>query len=187
MNIDYNAPRWYSLQVRSRHERTTGLMLQSKGFETFVPMYRSHRMWSDRVKEIELPVFACYVFCRFQLNDRLVSVNTTPGVVRILGVGNRPEPLEEHEILALQRADNSGLIAGPCPYLKSGSIMRICQGPLSRLEGIYVCSKNSHRVVISVTMLQRSVAVEVDLAWLEPVVGRDSAATRGYMQTANSR
>jgi transcription antitermination factor NusG len=184
MTMDNNAPRWYSLQVRPNHERSTGLMLQSKGYDTFVPMYRSRRIWSDRVKEIELPVLAGYVFCRFQLNDRRVSVNTTPGVIRIVGVGNRPEPLEEHEILALQRADHSGLIAGPCPYLKSGSIMRICQGSLSGLEGIYVYSKNSHRVVISVTMLQRSVAVDVDLAWLEPIVARDSRPPRLYMETA---
>ena len=167
---------WFALQVRSRNEHAIVLMLQNKGYETFLPTYRSRRVWSDRVTELVLPLFAGYVFTWCSLSDRLAPIVTTPGVVRIVGVGNRPAPIADDEIVALKKVVASGLTAGPCRYFPKGSGVVIAAGPLTGVQGTIVDIKNRRRVVISVSLLQRSVAVEVDHAWLVEASARPRIA-----------
>lgn len=78
--------KWYALTVPYQHERQAEKALQSQGLETLVPVYRSRRQWSDRVKDVEMPLFAGYVLCHFGLRDR-IQVLDTPGVARIVGLG----------------------------------------------------------------------------------------------------
>ncbi len=152
---------WYALRVRPNHERTCAIALGYKGFEPFVPMYKSRRKWSDRVKELERPVFAGYVFCRFVAGS-VREVVSTPGVSSVVAFANVPARIDEAEIEALRVAAQSGRPLEPYPYVNIGDRVRIDGGPLDGLEGILVQVKNSLRLVLSVTLLQRSVAVEVD-------------------------
>jgi len=99
---------WYALRVRSRHENTVASHLRARGYESFLPLYKSRRRWSDRFKEIELPLFAGYVFCQFNLLDRL-PILTVPGVVHVVGVGRTPVAIDETEIASIQAAVKSGL------------------------------------------------------------------------------
>jgi transcription elongation factor/antiterminator RfaH len=161
---------WFALQVRTRRERLVSTHLKGQGYECLLPLYKSQRQWSDRVKELERPLFPGYLFCRFDFQNRRPLV-VTPGVIRIVGMGDRPMPIEDQEIEAIQLAQASGLQSQPWPYLEVGERVRVNYGNLSGLEGILVNLKGNHRVVLSVRLLQRSVAMEVDLAWLAPVRG----------------
>ena len=159
---------WFALVVRSQHEKMVASVLHSKGYEEFLPLYSVKRRWSDRIKQLELPLFPGYVFCRFDLNHRL-PILITPGVILIVGAGKLPLPVDESEIAALQSIVKSGLETEPWPYLKVGQRVRIERGALEGVEGILTSIKKPFRLVVSVTLLQRSVAVEVDQDWASPV------------------
>jgi transcription antitermination factor NusG len=156
---------WYGVRTRSNQERITASVLNSKGYEQYLPLYRTRRRWSDRVVTMELPLFPGYVFCRFDHNQRLPIV-TTPGVVSVIGFGNDPAPIPDPEIEAIERVLQSGLAAEPYPFLHEGQRVRINYGSLKDVEGILVKKKSDWRLVVSVSMLQRSVSVEIDRAWI---------------------
>jgi transcription antitermination factor NusG len=152
---------WFALQVRSRYESGVAEHLKSKGYEWFLPLYKARRRWSDRVKEIDSPLFPGYLFCRFNPYDRL-PILKTPGVTQIVGYNHVPVPVDDHEIEAIRRLVASGLPNSPCAYLGVGSKVRIEAGALRGLEGILTELKGKRRLVLSITLLQRSVAVEID-------------------------
>jgi transcription antitermination factor NusG len=160
---------WFALQVRSRREALIAALLQAQGYECFLPLYKSIRRWSDRLKELEQPLFPGYLFSRFDFRNRR-RLLMTPGVQQIVGIGGTPIPVEETELETIRQAIGSGLSSQPWPYLQVGERVRVTYGSLSNLEGILINFKGSHRVVLSLTLLQRSVAVEVDLAWVTPLV-----------------
>jgi transcription antitermination factor NusG len=159
---------WYALWVKSRYENTVASHLQARGYESFLPLYKCQRRWSDRFKEIELPLFPGYVFCQFNPLNRL-PILSIPGVVHVVGVGRTPVPINESEIAVIQAAVKSGLPSQPWPFLQVGHKVRIEYGPLCGLEGILLDFRGRQRLVISVTLLQRSVAVQVDGAWVRPM------------------
>jgi transcription antitermination factor NusG len=164
-NIAY---KWYALQVRSRHEDVVARHLDARGFESFLPLYKCQRRWSDRFKEIDVPLFPGYVFCNFNAMNRL-PVLTIPGVVQVVGIGRIPVPIDEMEIAAIQVAVKSGLPSQPWPFLRIGHRVRIEHGPLCGIEGILLGFRGHQRLVLSVTLLQRSVAVQVDEAGVQPI------------------
>jgi len=135
------------------------------GYEYYLPMSCSTRKWSDRWKKVETPLFPGYLFCRMNPNDRL-PVLTTPGIIQIVGIGKTPVPVEEDEIVALQRVENSCLPTTPWPYLEVGQIARIGDGPLKGLTGIVTRIKSGMKLILSVSVLQRSVAVEIHRDWI---------------------
>jgi len=147
--------------VRYQHERQTERALQSKGLETLVPLYRSPRQWSDRVKIVDLPLFAGYVLCRFALARR-IPVLDTPGVSQIVAFGGALAAIEDSEIADIQRLLALDLPLAPWPYLKAGDRIRVERGPMRGLEGTLLRTKDALRLVIGVELLQRSIAVEVD-------------------------
>jgi transcription antitermination factor NusG len=158
---------WYALSVVPRKEKATASTLRAKGYEDFLPMYSMRRRWSDRMKVVEMPLFPGYVFCRFDPKHRL-PVLKVPTVITIAGLGKTPEPVPDVEIEALQRVCKTGMEAVPCPYLTVGAKVRLTQGPLTGVEGILV-NANPASIVLSVTLLQRSISVKVDREWIEPV------------------
>lgn len=159
---------WFALQVRARYENYVATLLGGKGYESFLPLYKCRRRWSDRIKEVELPLFPGYLFCRFNPHKRL-PILLTPGVVLIVGIGRTPAPVDEEEIAAIQTVVKSGLPAQPWPFLQIGQRLRIDYGALCGLEGILLELKGHRRIVVSVTLLQRSVAVELDSDWVSPI------------------
>jgi len=161
---------WFALHVRSNFERTTSAILRNKGYQEFLPTYRSKRRWSDRVKEEEAPLFPGYLFCRLDQDDRL-PVLSTRGVVGIVGIGKTPIPVEGLELEAIWRVTHSDLAVNPWPHLNVGETVVLESGPLSGLEGVLLECKNHRRLVVSVTLLQRSVAVEIDGEHVRPVGG----------------
>jgi len=159
---------WFALQVRSRREALVATQLTGQGYECFLPLYKSERRWSDRVKEISQPLFPGYLFCRLELHNR-GPLLMTPGVQQIVGIGRTPIPVAETEVESIRQALSSGLPSQPWLYLEIGQRVRVNHGSLSNLEGILINFKGSHRIVLSVSLLQRSVAMEIDLSWVTPV------------------
>jgi transcription antitermination factor NusG len=158
---------WYAIQARARYEKTTAFLLEQKGYEAFLPLYTSRNRWSDRVKEVELPLFSGYLFCRFNARERL-PILTTPGVLGVVGSGNVPIPVEDDEIEAIRLVLETGLPVMAWPSLQVGQTVYISEGPLTGVEGVVTQIKGRFRLIVSVTLLQRAVAVEIDREWAEP-------------------
>jgi len=136
---------------------------------------------------VELPLFPGYVFCRLDLRCRLPLL-TIPGALHFVGIGKIPVPIDDAEIAAIQAAVRSGLTTEPWPYLNVGQMVRLEDGPLAGLEGILVEVRKQHRIVVSVSLLQRSVAVEIEREWVTPVDanGRPTTMTVRPLSLAKS-
>jgi transcription antitermination factor NusG len=158
--------RWFALSVVPRKEKHTAQALRVKGYDEFLPLYSERRRWSDRVKKVELPLFTGYVFARFDPKLRLPLLKM-PTVLSIVGLGRDPEPIPDREIEALQAVCRSGVDAIPHPYVTIGAKVRVNDGPLNGVEGILLEEKKS-RMILSITLLQRSVSVEVESEWIAP-------------------
>ncbi len=156
---------WFAILARTGREKNATLLLENAGYECYLPVIKFTRQWSDRLKEIELPLFPGYLFCRMNPHNRL-PVLTTPGVMQIVGVGKTPIPVEEQEIDAIQRVGKSGISLMPWPYLQVGQEARIEAGPLRGVTGIVIRIKSGLKLVLSVNLLQRSIAVEIDRSWI---------------------
>jgi transcription antitermination factor NusG len=162
---------WYVVYTRHQHEKTVAQILTSKGFEILLPLYSTARRWQDRTKLISSPLFPCYVFLKGGLERRL-DLMKTPGVHTLVSSAGQPAPVPTGEIEAIQRVVESGASAYPYPFFKCGDLMRVKCGPLAGLEGILVRKKNFYRLVLSVQMLGKAAAVEIDSSFLERVKGR---------------
>jgi transcription antitermination factor NusG len=174
---------WFALQVRARHEASVVDHLQGTGYEWFLPLYKVRKRWSDRVKEIQAPLFPGYLFCRLNPQDRL-PILKTPGVIQIVGYNRAPVAVDELEIQSIQRMVASGMPNQPWPFLEAGDRVRIESGPLSGLEGILVEFRGNHRLVLSVTLLQRSVAVEIDSAFVTSLRSAHAARVERMISSA---
>ncbi|MGB8030198.1 MAG: UpxY family transcription antiterminator [Terracidiphilus sp.] len=158
---------WWAVYTRHQHEKVVAEMLSVKGFEVFLPLYKSTRRWKDRRMVLSLPLFPCYVFVRGGL-DRKLQVVTTPGIHMILYHGEKVAVIPDHEIEAIQRAVDGPRSIEPHPFLKCGTRVRVTRGPLEGVEGILIRKKNLLRLVLSVDMLAQSVSVEVLASDVEP-------------------
>lgn len=175
MGLNHQPWPWFAVQVRTCAETSAANHLQSNGYECFLPLGKTRRRWSDRMKELEAPLFPGYLFCRFDVYNRL-PILKTPGVLQIIGAGKVPIPVEETEIAAIQRLGQSGLTTQNWPFLQVGQTVRIEHGPLRGLPGIVVGIKSQLKLILSVTLLQRSVAVELDRSWLSEPIQADHEA-----------
>lgn len=155
---------WYAIQVRSQSEKMVLALLQHKGYELFLPTYRKSA--SSRRNAEEVPLFPSYVFCR---NTESTSglIVTTPGVVRILGVGNTPVPIPDTEIDNLKLVMRTGLPIAPWPKFETGMPVKLVDGPLKGCNGIVINTSSETHLVVSVDLLQRSVSVQLDRDWVE--------------------
>lgn len=163
------APRWFALQIRPHTEKVTSLTLSLKGYPVLLPAVRRPRRWSDRNKKVEFPLFPGYVFCRFDSSGTRMPLLTTPNVIRLVGIGKEPEPIPDSEIEALKRIAESDALVEPCDFIPVGERVRVEMGPLAGLEGIIARYQNEQRVIVSVTLLQQSAAVNVDRCHIRPV------------------
>jgi transcription antitermination factor NusG len=160
---------WYALQVRSRYEMGVARHLRGMGYEEFLPLYECRKRWSDRIKVAQEPLFPGYLFCRLDPQNRL-PILKTPGVIQIVGYNRQPIPVDDQELESIQTLVTSGIPNEPWPFLKVGERVRIEAGPLRGLEGVLVEFKGNERLILSVSLLQRSVAVEMDTAFVRSEV-----------------
>jgi transcription antitermination factor NusG len=159
--LNGGSAQWFALVVRPRFEKAVARRLELKGYETLLPIYKKYRKYGTRSKSSELPLFPGYVCCRFDVQARL-PILMTPGVIHVLGAGNMPIPISEMEISCLQTAIRARLSLQPFAFVNAGQRVRISSGVLAGMEGIVLKSKPGLRLILSVTLLQRSVMLEID-------------------------
>jgi transcription antitermination factor NusG len=152
---------WFAVKVRGRFEKSVTECIGSKGIETFLPVYSERRRWSDRVKTFEVPLFAGYAFCRIRPADRL-PILTIPGVLHFVGFGRELVPVAESEIESIRSLLRSGTTPVPRPYLAEGERVCVAEGPLRGVEGVLLRGGDADHLVVSINLLQRSVAVTID-------------------------
>jgi transcription antitermination factor NusG len=157
---------WYALQVYTGKEKWVAATLEERGHQILLLLYTVVRWWSDRRKRIDQPVFPGYVFCHFDPHRRS-PILAAPGVLRIVSSGRTPMPLEDREIEALARIANAGCCVAPVPYLRIGEWVRISGGALDGTIGQVMMFRKGLRVVVSISILERSVSLEVSHERLE--------------------
>jgi transcription termination/antitermination protein NusG len=179
---DHSNTEWCAVHTRHQHEKNVATLLSRQGFEVFLPTYTTTHMWSDRKKQITLPLFPGYIFLVDEAQRRL-RVLSTPGVHAILTTGKVPAVIPSEEIAAIRRAVESPMRVQPHPFLKSGDAVRITSGPLAGLEGIVSREKGIFRVVLSIELLGRSAAVEIDSSATKPLISPRQEMPRREGQT----
>jgi transcription antitermination factor NusG len=157
---------WYAAYTKHQHEKRVAESFTNKGFEVFFPVYVAAHRWKDRTQMVTLPLFPSYVFLRTDL-ERKLEILRTPGVFGLVGHAGRATSISDRDLDTVRRVTADRTRVAPHPYLKCGDRVRVCVGPLAGAEGILIKVKNRYRVVVSVELLQKAVAVEVDLSALE--------------------
>ena len=166
LSDEYVDPKWYAVYTCARHEKRVAEQMEQRHLRGFLPLYREWHRWKDRRKEIELALFPSYVFVHLALKDRL-RVLEIPGVVNIVSSAGKPIPMGQCEIDRFQRGVAGRVQMGPHPYLQAGRRVRVRSGPMTGLEGILIRRKEGLRLVVSLELLMRAVAVEIDEADVE--------------------
>jgi transcription termination/antitermination protein NusG len=159
---------WFAVQTRSRHENIVRRELANRNIEQFLPTVKRVSQWTDRKKEMEFPLFPGYCFARFSLANRL-AVLQSPGVVHIVGA-LRPEPIPDVEIESLRTVLNNRTPYELYPFLKEGCLVEVTKGPMQGVKGIFVRQARPYRLVLSINLIQRAVAVEIDASNVVPVL-----------------
>ena len=160
--------RWYAAYTCANHEKRVAAELGARDVEHFLPLYASMRRWKDRRVQLELPLFPGYVFVRLALSQRLRVVQI-PSLVRLVGFGGLPTALPDTEMEIMRSGLSQNLRVEPHPFLTVGRRVRITCGPFAGLEGVLKRKKSDVRVVVSLELIQRSVAVDVEAADLSPL------------------
>jgi len=158
---------WYAVATNPRHEKFVACQMHGYEIECFLPLYKSLRRWKDRRKELELPLFPGYLFVHIALHDRL-QVLRIPGVSQLIGANGKPSSLPTHEIEALRNGLAKGLYAEAHSWLQVGRRVRVTRGPLAGAQGVLMRRKHNCRIVISVDVIMRSVALEIDESDVQP-------------------
>jgi|SRR5215470_11982429 len=164
----YNEAQWYAGYTAARHEKRVAEHLTQRGIEHFLPLYETIHRWNNGRHRVQLPLFPGYIFVRIALQERL-RVLELPGFVRLVGFNSLPHSLPETDINKMKEALNKGVLAEPYPYLTAGTRVEIRNGPLQGMTGILLRRQNKCRVVISIDLIMRSMAVEIDARDVVPV------------------
>jgi transcription antitermination factor NusG len=171
-----NSGLWFGIQTKPKAEKVAAIQLKVRGYHVFLPLYQRHNKWSDRVVQVDCPLFPGYLFCR--VDSRLPPIVAVPSVVSIVGRGRQPEPIPEQEIANVQSMLQSGFMVTSHPYLRVGDRVTIVKGPLCGVDGLIVKNKAKCKIVVSINLLQRSVAVELDSDAIGEDFGTNSCSSQ---------
>jgi transcription antitermination factor NusG len=164
----WHEPRWYALKTRSRHEKVVRDQLVQRDIDTFLPVCESWRQWKDRKKKVELPLFPGYCFARFPLIERVRVLNVI-GVADLVSINQRPEPIREEELAAIQQLVATRLQYDPHPFLEEGMDVEVVRGPLTGVRGKLLRKDRVTRLVLAVTLVRQAAVVEIHPADVMPV------------------
>ena len=161
-------PRWYALKTRYRHEKKVDVRLQQKGFTCYLPLHTTYHNWSDRIKQITEPLFSCYIFVKIALEER-IPVLQTNGVVQLVSFNNVPAPIPAKQIDSIRQILQDNISILKVDYLIEGQSVKVTRGPLKGIVGILTKIKDQSTLIISIDVLQQSIAVSIGVDSIEPV------------------
>jgi transcription antitermination factor NusG len=165
--VSLDNPEWYAVVVRPRSEKAVAQALANKGVEPYLPIYRGRYRSAGRFKDVDLPLFPQYVFCKMGTCSR-GFVLSTPGVFRFVAFGSKLAPVDLSELESIRRAISYGTEPQPWPFLKAGDAVEIAEGPLRGLAGRLIATHGDCWLILEVSVLQRSLAVKIDRRWARP-------------------
>ncbi len=160
----FNARGWFAAHVRYQREQAVSALLAVKGIETYVPTFAVISQWADRKKQLDRPLFPGYVFCRMGAGEWF-KIQSSAGVLRIIGVGKQPIEIDPHEMEAIHLMEAAGVPRKPCPYVTVGDLVEVKSGPMSGFTGILKELRNERTLIISIGLLKRSVAIDLHEDW----------------------
>ena len=167
-NCETSQASWYAAYTCAHHEKRVAQQLEERQIEAFLPTYRSVRRWKDRKKVLELPLFPSYIFVQLEAHRRL-DLLRLPGVLGLVTFQGKPATVASAEIENLRHGLSDLTVVHPHPYLKAGRRVRVRCGAMAGVEGVLVRKRDQSRVVLSISLLQRSVSVDIDEADVEPL------------------
>jgi len=161
---------WFAVQTKPRHEKKATAELREKGIGAFLPLRSEKRQWSDRQRLVELPLFPQYVFVRItpSLNTR-VAVLRANGITNFVGMRGMGMAIPDEQIERIKTVAAQGILVSPHPFLNVGKRVRIRGGALDGLEGILTAVNGDRTLVVSLELIQRSLAVRIAGFTVEPV------------------
>jgi transcription antitermination factor NusG len=194
LSCDHDQALWYAVTTKSRQEKVVASMLDYLKVANFLPLIYEERRWSDRKQTVAMPLFQGYVFVRITTSGELqLRVLKVPGVVDFVRSRGGPLLIPDREIEDVRAVLSHGVGCSPHPFLKAGDCVRVVRGPLAGIEGTLIRSGSQSKLVISIEMIQRSVAASVAEVDVEPVssgltrhpqdVSALSSAGAGYLQS----
>jgi len=160
--------KWYALYLRSRYEQKTNAELGKKGIESFLPLIELTRIWSDRKKKIKEPLFRGYLFVKTDLHNK-TDILQTNGVVRLVGIGEKPSPIPEQQIDWIRMLIEHPAKIQKEKYIGIGQKVRVTAGMFAGLQGFVLKDKGAHKVVVTIESIQQSVSLEIPLEMLEKI------------------
>ena len=165
---DALAPQWFAAYTLPNHEKRVARQFTERAIPHYLPLYESLRRWKDRKMRLEMPLFPGYIFVRMSLQHRLRIVQV-PSVTRLVGFGGEPAAIPENELMAIRTCLDRHCKMEPHRLLQAGQRVRILRGPLIGIEGTLLRRKGISRLVLSIGLIMRAVAIEVSIADVEPI------------------
>jgi transcription antitermination factor NusG len=154
---------WFAVQTRPRHEKKVNSDLNEKGIRSFLPLHRERRRWSDRYQWVEVPMFSQYLFVKqFPTVESRLRVLQTAGVVQFVGAGGCGTPIPNEQIESLRAIISHRIPSAPHEFLRLGEKVRIRGGALDGIEGVLSAIRQDKSLVVSVDLIQKSVAIRID-------------------------
>lgn len=168
---------WYAVSVRSRHEKVAAAALACTDIPTFLPLLTEVHRWSDRKKIVTVPLFTCYLFVRLAISsESRVRVLRAPGTIGFVGDRRGPLPIPDKEIEDVRSVLAEKTLCSPYPFLKVGERVRIIGGALDGIEGILIGRGPDTKLVISIELVLRSLAISVYHYNVKPISGSRGVA-----------
>ncbi|MEA3489005.1 MAG: UpxY family transcription antiterminator [Candidatus Omnitrophota bacterium] len=165
----FDKVKWYVLYTKPRHEKFVESEFLKRGVDAFTPKITLRRRWSDRIKEVEEPLFKGYCFAKFPLKDKR-NIVSLPGVVDIVNFSKKYVPVEDSVIRSLKIMIDNDLKMDPCPYIAKGDFVSIRKGPFKGLEGYVIEKRNKNTtLVVSIDAIAAAVKCVIDMDFVDLV------------------
>jgi transcriptional antiterminator NusG len=162
---------WFAVQTKPRHEKRVTAELEEKGVVAFLPMLSEVHQWSDRKRQVDLPLFTTYVFVRIG-GDRSsrARILQTNGVFCFVGVRGMGIPIPDEQIETIQAIVREKIPFSAYPFLNVGQKVRVRGGSLDGICGVLSAINNDRSLIVSIDSIQRSLAIRIDGGYgVEPI------------------
>ena len=161
---------WYAIQTLPRHEKKIAAELHQKSIKSFLPLVTEKHQWSDRRVSVNTPLFPGYVFVRItQDQSSRVAVLRTVGVRNFVGMRGMGDPIPDSQIDGVQAIVSKGVPFSSSTFINVGQRVRVRGGSLEGVEGIVTSVNGDKSLVISVDLIQKSLAIRITGFTIEPV------------------